>query len=42
MDTLKAFLDIFREMIETMQVNGDAMAKAARYGYINEIGRAHV
>lgn len=34
-DTLKASLDIFREMIETMQVNGDAMAKAARYGYMN-------
>lgn len=34
-DTLKASLGIFREMIETMQVNGDAMAKAARYGYMN-------
>ena len=34
-DTVKASLGIFREMIVTMKVNKDTMAKAAKYGYMN-------
>ena len=34
-DTLKNSLGIFTEMISTMTVRGDNMAKAAKYGYMN-------
>ncbi|MDO4870410.1 MAG: argininosuccinate lyase [Bacillota bacterium] len=34
-DTIKASLGIFREMIVTMKVNEDKMAGAAKYGYMN-------
>ena len=34
-DTVKASLGIFKEMIDTMTVNTDTMAKAAKYGYMN-------
>ncbi|MDO5491022.1 MAG: argininosuccinate lyase [Bacillota bacterium] len=34
-DTLKASLGIFTEMIQTMKVNDGKMAAAARYGYMN-------
>ena len=34
-DTLKASLGIFTEMISTMKVREDRMAEAARYGYMN-------
>lgn len=34
-DTLKASVDIFTEMILTMDVKKDNMEKAARYGYMN-------
>ena len=34
-DTLKASVDIFTEMILTMDVKKDSMEKAARYGYMN-------
>ena len=34
-DTLKNSLGIFTEMISTMTVKGDNMAKAAKYGYMN-------
>ena len=34
-DTLKASLNIFREMILTMEVKKDTMESAAKYGYMN-------
>ena len=34
-DTVKASLGIFKEMLVTMKVNDNAMAKAAKYGYMN-------
>ena len=34
-DTVKASLGIFKEMIDTMTVNTETMAKAAKYGYMN-------
>lgn len=34
-DTVKASLGIFREMLETLTVNEQTMAKAAKYGYMN-------
>lgn len=34
-DTLKASLNIFREMILTMEVKKDNMESAAKYGYMN-------
>ena len=34
-DTLKASLEIFTEMISTMKVREDKMAEAAKYGYMN-------
>lgn len=34
-DTVKASLSIFKEMLQTMQVNTGTMSKAAKYGYMN-------
>lgn len=34
-DTVKASLGIFKEMLQTMQVNTGTMSKAAKYGYMN-------
>ena len=34
-DTVKASLGIFKEMLKTMQVNTGTMSKAAKYGYMN-------